>query len=201
VSPLGPTPKPGFFATPSAFRAWLVRNHASRTELWVGYWKRGTGRRSVTWAETVDEALCFGWIDGIRRARDARSFVVRFTPRKPTSAWSARNLRRFALLLAAGRVHASGRKAHDTRHPGRAHGYSVADRPDTLPPAFARRLRADRTARAYLVAQPPWYRRAAFHWVTSAKQEATRERRFVTLLADSAAGRRVKPLRRPGTSG
>jgi uncharacterized protein YdeI (YjbR/CyaY-like superfamily) len=201
MSPLGPTPKPSHFATPGALRAWFEKHHATRTELWAGYWKKDSGRPSITWEESVDEALCFGWIDGIRRAHDGERYVIRFTPRKVTGLWSARNLRRYAELLAARRVRAAGRRAFESRRANAAHGYSIADRPDTLPAAWAKRLRADGAASAFVAAQPPGYRRAAFYWVTSAKQEATRERRFALLLAESAAGRRVLRFLRAGETG
>jgi len=195
MSPQVPAPKPTFFATPADWRAWLARHHAHRTELWVGYWKKGEGRPSITWPESVDEALCYGWIDGLRRAHDARSYVIRFTPRKPTSVWSRRNTDRFLALAKAGRVRAAGRKAFAARREGRSGVYSFEQPRVALPAAYARRFRADPGAWAYFRAAAPWYRRAATWWVVSAKRADTRERRLATLVADSAAGRRIALLR------
>jgi len=190
--------RPAFFATPEQWRAWLERHHASANELWVGLHKRASGRPSVTYAELVDGLLCFGWIDGVRKSLGADRYVMRVTPRKPRSIWSDVNTRRYGRLLRAGRVHAAGRAAFARRTAARAGLYSFEQARVALPPAFARRLRANPDAARFFAAQPPWYRRAATWWVVSAKQEATRERRFATLLADSAAGRTIPPLtRRP----
>lgn len=184
---------PRFFRTPAAFRAWLARHHASAKELWVGFYKKETGRASITWPESVDEALCYGWIDGIRKGVDAASYVIRFTPRRPGSKWSAINLRKIQELTAAGRMHAAGSAVHDARDPARA-GYSYERREAALSPAFARRFKADRGAWAFFAAQPPGVRRLSIHYVMSAKQEATRLRRLTILITCSARGERLRGL-------
>ncbi len=191
--------RPRFFATPAAFRAWLEKNHASTTELLVGFHKRDSGKPSITWPESVDEALCFGWIDGKRQGLDETSYTIRFTPRKATSIWSAINVAKIAALTKAGKMHEAGHAAFAKRTEARTGVYSF-ERAEAavLPPAQAKQLAANKQASTFWQAQPPWYRRAAIHWVISAKQEATRERRFAQLLADSAAGRTIPPLTRPG---
>ena len=189
--------KPRLFATPTAFRAWLDEHHATETELVVGFHKRATNKPCMTWSESVDEALCFGWIDAIRRRIDDDTYSIRFTRRKPTSIWSAINVRKVGELRAAGKMTPAGeaafahRKAHKTAvYPFERNEAAV------LPPAFAARLAANKRASAYFAEQPAWYQRSAIHWVISAKRDDTRERRLATLLADSAAKRWVAPLRR-----
>jgi uncharacterized protein YdeI (YjbR/CyaY-like superfamily) len=189
---------PRFFETPSAWRAWLEIHHATATELVVGYHKRGTGRKSITWPESVDEALCFGWIDGVRRSLDDDRYCIRFTPRKATSTWSAINVARVAELTRAGRMHAAGIRAFEARRADKTAIYSYERRAATLTPSQEKRLRANRRAFAFFNDQPPWYRRAAIHWVVSAKREGTRDRRLQGLIEHSAAGRTIPPLTRPG---
>ena len=191
--------KPRFFATPAAFRAWLEANHASKTELLVGFYKRSTGKPSITWPESVDEALCFGWIDGKRQSAGPTAYTIRFTPRKPTSIWSAINVAKIAALTKAGKLRPAGQRAFDLRTPERTGVYSF-ERAEAavLSPEHEARLRANKRAAAFFDAQAPWYRRTAIHWVISAKQEATRERRLAQLISDSAAGRTIPPLTRPG---
>jgi uncharacterized protein YdeI (YjbR/CyaY-like superfamily) len=189
--------KPRFFATPAAFRTWLERNHATETELLVGFHKRATGTPCMTWPESVDEALCFGWIDAVRRRIDANSYSIRFTRRKPTSIWSANNVRKVEALRAAGKMQPAGERAFAQRKAHKTAVYSF-ERTEAavLPPTYAGRFRANKAAHAYFEAQPPWYRRTSIHWVISAKKEETRERRLATLIADSAANRWIGPLRR-----
>jgi uncharacterized protein YdeI (YjbR/CyaY-like superfamily) len=187
------------FATPEDFRAWLEEHHDSRDVLWVGYWKKSTGRPSITWPESVDEALCFGWIDGLRKKVDEEAYTIRFTPRREGSIWSKRNIERIEALKEEGRVAAPGLEAYARRTEDNSGVYSFErDEPAQLAPAFRHRLESDPAARAYWEAAPPGYRRTVTHWVMSAKRQATRERRFRALLDDSAAGRKVKPLRRSG---
>lgn len=184
------------FETPAAFRAWLKVHHDSVDELWVGYWKKATGRPSVTWEETVDEALCFGWIDGIRKRVDEEAYTVRFTPRRPRSVWSLRNIERYEALRAEGRVVEPGEEAWRYRREDRSGLYSFEqERPPALSEEYEARLRARPEAWRDWEARPPGYRRQAAHWVMSAKRESTRERRLTALIEDSAAGRKVKPLR------
>ncbi len=189
---------PRFFATAAAWRKWLAAHHKRQRVQWVGFHKVGSGTPSVTWPQSVAEALCYGWIDGLRRSIDAERYKIRFTPRQPSSRWSQVNLKMYAELDAAGKVRAAGRRAYEARksEPAPQYGHEQADAA-VLDPSFARRLRADRAARAYFDAQAPWYRRAAIHWVMSAKRPETRERRFATLLADCGAARTIKPLTRP----
>ena len=189
--------KPRFFATPAAFRAWLEKNHATNTELLVGFHKRATGKPCMTWPESVDEALCFGWIDAIRRRIDDNSYSIRFVPRKPTSIWSAINVRKVEALRAAGKMTPAGERAFAHRTEAKTGVYSFErNEAAVLPPAFARRFRAEKEAYAYFTAQPPWYQRTSIHWVISAKKEETRERRLATVIAESAASRWIPALRR-----
>jgi len=190
---------PTFFPTPDDFRAWLEENHGSETELWVGYYKVATGRPSITWPESVDEALCFGWIDGLRKKLDDESYVIRFTPRKPTSNWSAKNITRIEELIAEGRVRPAGLAIYEARDPDKSRVYSFERRKAAkLDAEQEARFRADEAAWELFQSMPPGYRRTAIHWVISAKREATRDRRLETLIEDSAVGRKIKPLRRPG---
>jgi uncharacterized protein YdeI (YjbR/CyaY-like superfamily) len=192
-----PAPTPSrveIFADAAAFRAWLVEHHASAREVWVGYYKKGVPKTAISYPEAVEEALCFGWIDGITRRIDDEVYANRFTPRRRTSSWSAINIAKVAELTRAGRMHPAGQRAFEERDRRRDASYSYENRPRSLPPAAEARLRADADAWAYWQAQAPGYRRTATHWVLSAKREQTRERRLATLVEDCAAGRRIKPL-------
>ncbi|MEI7645311.1 MAG: YdeI/OmpD-associated family protein [Chloroflexales bacterium] len=187
-----------FFATPSAFAAWLEQHHASAQELWVGYYKKGSGQPSITWPESVDEALCFGWIDGLRKSIDADRYRIRFTPRKPDSTWSAVNVARVAVLTAEGRMRPAGLRAFDARRPERTAIYSYEQRHEaTFDAASEAQFRANESAWAFFTARPPSYRQAAIRWVMSAKKAETRQRRLETLIADSAVGRTIKELTPP----
>jgi uncharacterized protein YdeI (YjbR/CyaY-like superfamily) len=188
---------PTFFATPADFRAWLEAHHASETELLVGFHKKGSGTPSITWPESVDEALCFGWIDGVRRSLDADAYTVRFTPRKRKSYWSIVNIRRAGELIAEGRMRPAGLAAFEARAGERSGVYSFEQKDEVrFDPEQAARFQADAQAWDFFQAQAPWYRRTATWWVISAKQEATRARRLATLMEDSAAGRLIAGLRR-----
>jgi uncharacterized protein YdeI (YjbR/CyaY-like superfamily) len=186
-----------FFASPAEFRAWLEAHHASAEVLWVGFHRKGTGRPSLTWPQSVDEALCFGWIDGVRKSIDAERYAIRFTPRRPRSIWSAVNTRRMAELEAEGRMTEAGRRVFAARDPKRANAYSFENRPRELPAEALAKLAANRRAAAFWERQPPGYRRVVAFWVTSAKREETRERRLQELIACSARGERVGLLQRP----
>jgi uncharacterized protein YdeI (YjbR/CyaY-like superfamily) len=191
--------KPTFFATPAHFREWLEEHHEAKTELLVGFYKKGTGRPSITWPESVDEALSFGWIDGVRRSLGEHAYTIRFTPRKTTSIWSAINVGRVAVLVKEGRMRPAGARAFAARTAERTGVYSFErNAAAKLSSDQEALLRKNRKAAAYFDAKPPWYRRAAIHWVISAKREETRDRRLAQLIADSAAGRSIAPLRRPG---
>lgn len=187
-----------FFSAPQKFRKWLEANHAKRDELIVGFYKMGSGKPSITWPESVDEALCFGWIDGVRNSLSDDSYCIRFTPRRPGSNWSKRNIERVAELRRQGRMQAAGLRVFQDRVVAKEGAYSFENREVSLDPAFERSLRANKKAWQFFSGQPPWYRRSAAFWVQSAKREDTRLRRFAALIEDSRAGRRVKPLRRAG---
>ncbi len=188
---------PTFFATPEKFRSWLRFHHDSEPELIVGYYKKATGVASVDWEQSRDEALCFGWIDGVRRRLDDRSFTVRFTPRRPGSIWSRVNIERVEALEAEGRMTEAGRAAYAMRREDRSGVYSFENKEQAvLPVEYERRLRANEAAAEFFYAQPAGYRKTAIHLVISAKREETRERRLQALIADSAAGLRIKQLRR-----
>jgi uncharacterized protein YdeI (YjbR/CyaY-like superfamily) len=189
--------KPVFFATPERFGAWLEEHHETATELLVGFYKKGSGRPSITWPESVEQALRFGWIDGVRRRVDDERYTIRFTPRKPGSNWSRVNLAKIEALRAAGRMHPAGEAAWAARRSDREGVYSFEQRAHArLDAEQEAAFRADRSAWEWFQAQAPSYRRTALHWVTSAKRPETRARRLATLIADSAAGRRIGPLRR-----
>jgi uncharacterized protein YdeI (YjbR/CyaY-like superfamily) len=191
---------PAFFATPAEFRAWLEAHHATETELLVGFYKKGSGRPSITWPESVDEALCFGWIDGVRKRLDERSYVIRFTPRRKGSVWSSINLARIKELTRLGLMRPAGLAAHEGRTTAKSGIYSYEQRKRArLPAAMQRRLKGNRAAWAFFQKQAPWYRQVTTWWIVSAKREETRERRLATLIEDSAAGRRIKALTRPAT--
>jgi uncharacterized protein YdeI (YjbR/CyaY-like superfamily) len=187
--------KPTFFKTPADFRAWLEKHHASARELLVGFHKKDSGKPSITWPESVDEALCFGWIDGIRRRIDDVSYSIRFTPRRRGSIWSNVNTKRVAALTKAKRMRAAGLKAFDARDPARTGIYSFERETAALPLAFEKRFRDNAKAWAFFQAQPPGYKRLVAFYVMSAKQEETRGRRLERLIRDSANGQRVGILR------
>ena len=184
------------FDSPDAFRAWLEEHHAGRDELWVGYWKKATGRPSMTWEESVDEALCFGWIDGIRRRLDEEAYTIRITPRRTGSTWRQRNIDRLESLEAARRVASAGAAAYERRTEAKSKQYSFEQKvPPALSDEYLARLQANELAWADWQSRPPRYRRKVAHWVMSAKRESTRERRLTAVIEDSVAKRKVKPLR------
>ena len=186
-----------FFATPAKFRDWLERNHAKAKELWVGFYKKETGRPSITWPESVDEALCVGWIDGIRKRLDDESYAIRFTPRNPQSIWSAVNIKRVAELSREGRMRPAGLEAFERRADDKSAIYSYEQRKTAaFDEAAERQFRSNAKAWAFFESQPPGYRRLATFFVISAKKDETRQKRLARLIADSAAGRRIGELAR-----
>jgi uncharacterized protein YdeI (YjbR/CyaY-like superfamily) len=189
--------KPRFFATTARFRTWLERNHDTAAELWVGFHRKGSGKPSISWPEAVDQALCFGWIDGIRKRVDDTSYMNRFTPRKPTSTWSDRNVKRARELIELGQMAPAGLRAFEARGDNRTGIYSYEQRPQELPATYARPFRANARAWKAWRAMPPSYRRAATWWVISAKREETRERRLATLIETTARGERIPALTPP----
>jgi uncharacterized protein YdeI (YjbR/CyaY-like superfamily) len=190
--------EPIFFETPADFRAWLEEHHADRSELLVGFHKKVTGRPSLTWPQSVDQALCFGWIDGVRRSLGEHSYTIRFTPRKARSTWSAINIRRAGELIEAGLMNPAGLAAFERRSEDRSRIYAYEQRTQAkLAPAAEKEFRANRRAWAFFSEQAPSYRRTATYWVISAKKEETRRKRLKTLIEDSAAGRTLRHLTRP----
>lgn len=185
-----------YFADPAAFRRWLKAHHARADEQWVGYHKRGTGVPSMTWPESVDEALCYGWIDGLRRSVDDARYRIRFTPRRPKSVWSTKNIARVKELIEEGRMRPAGLAAWKRREEDRSRRYSFEQGKVALPMEFLKLLKSDAKAWSFFSKQPPGYRKQATWWVISAKREETRKRRLATLIDDSAAGVRIAPLRR-----
>ena len=183
--------KPTFFKTPADFRSWLEKHHARADELLVGFYKKESGKPSITWPESVDEALCFGWIDGIRRRIDDISYSIRFTPRRRGSIWSTVNTKRVAELIKDKRMRPAGVKAFEARDPKKTGIYSFERETATLPAEFEKAFRANTKAWKFWEAQPPGYRRLAAYFVTSAKQDETRRRRLDVLIRDSARGLRL----------
>ena len=191
-------PQPKFFPFPAEWRAWLETHHRDCEELWVGLYKRNSDRPSITWPEAVDGALCFGWIDGVRKSIDPLSYKIRFTPRKPRSIWSAINIKRAKELSRLGLMHAAGLEAFRKREDDRSAVYSYEQRKTAkLPAASEKQFRAKIEAWAFFQSQPPWYRRTSTYWVISAKKEETRRKRLATLIDCSLRKRPIPSLTRP----
>jgi uncharacterized protein YdeI (YjbR/CyaY-like superfamily) len=183
---------PHFFKTPAAFRKWLAANHSKSKELSVGFYKKGSGKPSITWPESVDEALCFGWIDGIRKSIDHDSYKIRFTPRKPGSIWSAINIRNAERLIKEKRMQPAGLKAYELRKEFRSGIYSYEQRSPELVEPYAREFKRNKAAWKFFAAQPPGYRKMMNWFIVSAKQEKTRVKRLKQLIAKSEQGERVR---------
>ena len=184
--------KPRFFATPEKFRAWLAKNHAKAPELLVGFRKLGSGRASINWPQSVDEALCFGWIDGVRRNIDAGSYSIRFTPRRARSVWSSINIRRVKVLTKEGRMSAAGLAAYQRRSKDRSAIYAYEQRATAkLTPAETRTFKAEPGAWKFFSVVAPWYRHKLLYWITSSRKPETRKARLARLIAASAAGRKL----------
>lgn len=186
--------KPSFFRTQAAFRTWLARHHRTAEELLVGFYHVGSGKGGFTYPEARDEALCFGWIDGVRRNYDATSYTIRFTPRKRDSTWSAVNLERIRELKAEGRMRPAGLAIFEARDRNKARLYSFVNRPRDLDAGTKRAFRANKRAWTWFEAQAPWYRRTAVWWVMSAKREETRARRLRMLIESAERGERASPF-------
>ena len=180
-----------YFRSAAEFRRWLKKNHAKAKDLWVGFHKKASGKPSMTWPQSVDEALCFGWIDGIRKRVDDDRYVIRFTPRKPTSIWSAINIARVRALTAQGLMQPAGAKAFALRDEKRSAVYFYENRPKALAREYETVLRGNPKAWAFFQDLPPAYRRLMANYVMEAKQEETRQRRLARLLAACAAGKRL----------
>ena len=190
---------PLFFGTPAQFRKWLIAHHKRASELWVGFYKKSSGKRSITWPEAVDEALCVGWIDGLRKTIDRDSYGIRFTPRKPTSNWSAVNIRRVQKLIRQRRMRPAGVTAFKKRSTTKSGIYSYENRRTAmLDSAAKKQFRLHSKAWEFFQARPTWYRRTAIWWVVSAKKAETRQKRLKILIADSARRQSIKPLASSG---
>ena len=194
------SPKPKFFPTPADWRAWLEEHHADTAEFWVGFYKRDSGHPSITWPESVDGALCFGWIDGVRKSINAVRYMIRFTPRKPRSVWSAINIKRVAELSKVGLMHEAGLAAFERRDGDRSAIYAYEQRKCAkLPAEFEKQFRKQPGAWKYFHSRPPWYQRTSTYWVISAKKEETRLKRLATLIDCSARKRNIPSLNRQGS--
>ena len=189
-----------FFKSPGDFRKWLEKHHATTQELWVGYYKKSSGQPSITWPESVDEALCFGWIDGIRKSVDELSYTIRFTPRRPSSIWSAVNIKRAQALTDEGLMQPAGLQAFQVRKENRSGIYSYEQRSDKLDAPYEKRLKQNKAAWDFFQAQPLSYRKAASWWVVNAKKEETRLKRLEKLVEDSAHGRTIPQFTRMKTT-
>ena len=196
---MGDEPKARFFETPAELRDWLDDHHETAEELIVGAWKKSTGKPTVTWPEIVEEALCVGWIDSIRRSVPGDGWTIRLTPRRKGSNWSSVNIAKIAELRAAGRMRPAGEAAFAARTAARSAVYSYEQRKEaTLEPVEEARFRGNQAAWMWFQARAASYRTAAVYWIVSAKRPETRAKRLATLIEDSAAGRTIRPLTRPG---
>ncbi|MEP6636551.1 MAG: YdeI/OmpD-associated family protein [Acidobacteriota bacterium] len=180
-----------FFKTPADLRKWFEKNHDKEAELWVGFYKKDSGKPSITWPESVDEALCFGWIDGIRKSVDEVSYKIRFTPRRAQSVWSAVNIKRVAELSEQKRMRPTGEKAFGARMENRSGIYAYEQRKPELPAPYEKKMRKNKAAWEFFHSQPPSYRKLATWWVVSARKDETRLKRLEKLIEESANNRRV----------
>lgn len=180
-----------FFQTPADFRSWLEKNHAKAAELWVGFYKRGSGKPSITWPESVDQALCFGWIDGVRKRINETSYQIRFTPRRRGSIWSAINIKRAEELVRQKQMRPGGLKAFAARIENKSGIYSYEQRSTELSEPYAKALKKNKAAWNFFGKQPPSYRKMIGWWIVSAKREETRMARLAKLISESAKGRRL----------
>jgi len=183
--------KPEFFQTPADFGTWLEKNHATATELWVGFYKKDSGKPSITWPESVDQALCFGWIDGIRKGVDEISYRIRFTPRRRGSIWSAINIKRAKELVRQKQMRPTGLKAFAARSENKSGIYSYEQRSTELKQSYAKLLKKNKAASNFFKKQPPSYRKMIGWWIISAKKEETRMARLAKLISESAKGKRL----------
>jgi uncharacterized protein YdeI (YjbR/CyaY-like superfamily) len=183
--------KPKFFRTPADFRTWLEKNHTTASELWVWFYKKDSGKPSITWPEAVDQALCFGWIDGIRKCVDGISYQIRFTPRRRRSIWSAINVKRAKELVRQKQMRPTGLKAFAARIDNKSGIYSYEQRSTELNQPYAKLLKKNEAAWNFFEQQPPFYRKMIGWWIISAKKEGTRMARLAKLISESAKGKRL----------
>jgi uncharacterized protein YdeI (YjbR/CyaY-like superfamily) len=188
--------KPTFFRSPAEFRKWLARHPGAAEELLVGFHKTDSGKPSISWPESVDEALCFGWIDGVRKRVDDSAYTIRFTPRKPRSIWSSVNVRKAQALIEQGRMAPAGLAAFVARSAAKSGIYSYEQRPTELTEPYAGMLARERAASKFFASQAPWYQRAAIWWVIGAKKEETRLKRAQALVERSNHGKLLPHLDR-----
>ncbi len=186
--------QPVFFATQSDFRSWLTENHDKVSVLFVGYYKISSGKPSMTWSESVDQALCFGWIDGVRQSIDKESYFIRFTPRKPKSIWSAINIKKIEVLTANGLMKPAGFTAFAWRTDSQSKIYAYENEPLLLTDNFENTFKLNQKAWSFFQTMPQSYKKTAVKWVMSARQESTREKRLQELIMDCEAGRKIKSL-------
>lgn len=187
---------PVFFKSVHQLRKWFQKNHNKASELWIGFYNVKSGKKGMTYKEAVDEALCFGWIDGIRKGFNEDSYVIRFSPRKKNSVWSNVNTKRIKELIEERRIHAAGLEAFNKRSEEKTGIYSFEQDSHKLPPSFEKKFKANKKAWKFFTSKAPWYQRTSIHWVMSAKQEATRLKRLETLISDSENERTIAPLTR-----
>lgn len=184
--------QPRFFKSQAAFRKWLAANHDKAKELWVGFYKKDSGKPSITWPESVDEALCFGWIDGIRKTIDEESYKIRFTPRKPASVWSGVNIRNVERLIKQKQMQPAGLKAYEARNEDRSGIYAYEQRSPELVEPYAAKFKRNKAAWKFFQAQPPYYRKMMNWYIVSAKREETRMKRLEHLIELSAKEQRLR---------
>jgi uncharacterized protein YdeI (YjbR/CyaY-like superfamily) len=183
--------KPRYFKSQSEFRKWLETNHTTETELMLGFYKKGSGKASITYPEALDEALCFGWIDGVRRRLTDDAYVQRFSPRKAKSIWSNVNVRHVERLKKLGRMAPAGLKAYELKDPKKTGVYSFENRPRELSPAYEKQFRSNKKAWEFFEKQPPGFKRLMIFRVMEGKQEETRQRRLEQLIESSGKGERL----------
>jgi uncharacterized protein YdeI (YjbR/CyaY-like superfamily) len=177
--------EPIFFHTQKEFRVWLEKNHQTITELQVGFYKVKSGKISMSWSESVDQALCFGWIDGVRKSIDDDSYKIRFTPRKKTSIWSAVNIKKIEILIAQNLMQPAGLEIYKQRSDKNTEGYSSASRIQKLPSEYEKTFKSNNKAWKYFQSLAPSYKKSSIHWVMSAKRQETQEKRLNELIAES----------------
>ena len=188
--------EPTFFPTPEDFRKWLKDNHDKEEVLWVGYYKKATGIPSMTWPESVDQALCYGWIDGLRKSVDEKRYKIRFTPRRPTSVWSAVNIKKMEELTQAGLMQPAGLAIYAKRKDKKSRGYSYEQNEVELAPEYESKIKENVTAWTFFENLAPSYKKASIRWVMSAKREETRLRRLRILIESSEEQQKIPQLRR-----
>lgn len=188
---------PVFFKSSGDLRKWFQKNHNKTSELWIGFYNVKSGKKGIVYKEAVDEALCFGWIDGIRKGLNEECYVNRFTPRKKNSIWSNVNTKRIKELIEEGKAHPAGLEAFKKRSKEKAGIYSFEQDSHKLPTAFEKKFKANKKAWKYFTSKAPWYQRTSIHWVMSAKQNVTRLKRLETLISDSGNEKTIASLTRP----